>query len=306
MSAPALPGIRPGSLDAWAIAVRPKTLWIATVPVIVGTSFAWLERGAVEWAVTVLALIGSVLMQIISNLQNDVGYTARGAETGTRVGMPRATSNGWLTPQQVRLAIALAVAAALLVGLPLVMRGGWPVLIMGLGSIIAALAYMGGPRPIAYTPLGELMVFMFFGVVAVAGSEYVQTTSVSAATWVASAGVGLLAAAVLAVNNHRDIAHDARTGRRTFAVVLGAQRSRAFYSALVLTSIALVPLAAGLARSALLLLPLLAVPAAWRLVRDLPMTAPGAAMNTMLLRTVKLELLYGLLFAAGAILAGWR
>jgi 1,4-dihydroxy-2-naphthoate octaprenyltransferase len=305
MSSPAALAIRPGSLNAWAIAMRPRTLWIATVPVLVGTALAWLESGAVDWSIAALALIGSALIQIISNLQNDVGYSMRGADSASRLGMPRATSSGLLTAQQVRSAIALAIGAAVVVGLPLVMHSGWPVLAMGLTSIIAAISYMGGPRPIAYTPLGELMVFVFFGVVAVAGSGYVQIGAVTPAMWVAACGVGLLAAAVLAVNNHRDIAHDARVGRRTFAVTFGAQSSQQLYATLVLGAFALAPVAAWLAGAATLLAPLLALPIGWRLARKLR-GAAGAAMSELLLRTVKLELVYGVLFTAGAIAAGWQ
>lgn len=302
-STPSL-AIRPGSLDAWSIAMRPKTLWIATVPVLVGTSLAWLEHGTIEWPIALLALVGSLLMQIISNLQNDVGYSQRRTDSNGHAGMPRATSNGWLTARQVRRAIVLAVAAAMIVGLPLVLRGGWPVLAMGLGSIAAALAYMGGPRPIAYTPLGELMVFVFFGVIAVAGSGYVQIATVTAATWIAAAGVGLLAAAVLAVNNHRDIAHDAGVGRNTFAVCFGADASRALYAALVLGAFALVPLLAWQADSYALLLPLLAAPTGWQLVRALAKAPQGLLLSDLLLRTVKLELIYGVLLTIGAVAAG--
>lgn len=305
MSSFPAPTVRPGSLDAWAIAMRPRTLWLAAVPVLVGTALAWLESGQVDWVVAILALAGSLLMQIITNLQNDVGYSARGHESQMRVGMPRATSSGLLTPREVRAAIALAVACAIAVGLPLVLRGGWPVLAMGLASIVAALAYMGGPKPIAFTPLGELFVFAFFGVIAVAGSGYVQIGAVTPATWIAACGVGLIAAAVLAVNNHRDIAHDARTGRHTFAVTFGAQRSVRLYTALVLGAFVLLPLAALLAGHAALLLPLLALPLGWRLVRAVG-EATAAAMNQLLLGTVKLELIYGVLFTLGAVIAGLR
>lgn len=297
--------VRPGSVDAWAIAMRPRTLWLAAVPVAVGSALAWLDSGRIDWLVAALALAGSLLMQVITNLQNDVGYSARGHEGPSRVGMPRATSSGLLTPREVRGAIALAVVAALAVGWPLVLRGGWPVLAMGLASIGAALAYMGGPKPIAFTPLGELMVFLFFGVIAVAGSGYVQIGAVTPATWIAACGIGMVAAAVLAVNNHRDIAHDARTGRHTFAVRFGADRSIRLYTALVLGAFALVPLAAWMSGQAALLLPLVALPAGWRLTRALRDTA-GAAMNGLLLRTVKLELAYGALITLGALIAGYR
>jgi 1,4-dihydroxy-2-naphthoate octaprenyltransferase len=297
--------VRPGSLDAWRIAIRTRTLWIATVPVFVGTSFAYLASRQVDVLFASLALVASVLLQAIANLQNDVGYTARGAETGTRVGLPRATSSGLLTPREVRLAIALAVAATLLIGLPLVARWGLPVLLMGLASVVAALAYMGGPRPIAYTPLGELMVFVFFGVVAVAGSGYVQLGAVTPALFTVGTAVGMLAAAVLVVNNHRDIGHDASTGRRTFGVLFGARASARLYAVLMLLPFAAVPLLVWQTGSYLLWLPLLALPAAIGLVRALPTTPPGLAFNGLLMRTVMLQLIYGAMLTIGTLLAAW-
>jgi 1,4-dihydroxy-2-naphthoate octaprenyltransferase len=292
--APARLDVRPGSIDAWRIAIRTRTLWIATVPVFVGTSVAYLDSRVV-----------AVLLQAIANLQNDVGYTARGAETGTRVGLPRATSSGLLTPREVRLAIALAVTATILIGLPLVARWGLPVLMMGLGSVIAALAYMGGPRPIAYTPLGELMVFLFFGLVAVVGSGYIQLGQVTPALLTAGAAIGALAAAVLVVNNHRDIAHDAATGRRTFGVLFGVVASTRLYSLLVLAPFAVVPLLVWQTQSHLLWLPLLALPTAIGLVRALPMTPAGLAFNGLLMRTVMLQLIFGAMLTVGTLLSAW-
>ena len=303
--APARIEVRPGSLEAWRIAVRTRTLWIATVPVFVGTSFAYLASGEVDVLFALLALVASVLLQAIANLQNDVGYTARGAETGTRIGLPRATSAGLLTPREVRLAIVLSVAAAILVGLPLVARWGLPVLLMGLGSVAAALAYMGGPRPIAYTPLGELMVFVFFGLIAVVGSGYIQIGAVTPALATAGAAIGSLAAAVLVVNNHRDIAHDASTGRRTFGVRFGAHASTGLYAVLMLAPFALVPLLVRQTGSHLLWLPLLALPSAVGLVRAMPRTPPGLAFNGLLMRTVMLQLIYGAMLTIGTLLAAW-
>ena len=303
--APARIAVRPGSLDAWRIAVRTRTLWIATVPVFVGTSFAYLASGQVDVLFATLALVASVLLQAIANLQNDVGYTARGAETGDRVGLPRATSTGLLTPREVRLAIVLAVAAAILVGLPLVARWGVAVLAMGLASVAAALGYMGGPRPIAYTPLGELMVFMFFGLIAVGGSGYIQLGEVTPALLTAGTAIGMLAAAVLVVNNHRDIAHDAGTGRRTFGVLFGARASARLYSALMLAPFAAVPLLVWQTESHLLWLPILALPGALGLVRALPKTPPGLAFNGLLMRTVMLQLIYGAMLTIGTLLAAW-
>jgi 1,4-dihydroxy-2-naphthoate octaprenyltransferase len=303
--APVNIAVRPGSLDAWRIAIRTRTLWIATVPVFVGTSFAYLASRQVDVLFASLALAAAVLLQAIANLQNDVGYTARGAETGTRVGLPRATSAGLLTAREVRLAIVLAVAATVLIGLPLVARWGLPVLAMGLTSVAAALGYMGGPRPIAYTPLGELMVFIFFGLIAVAGSGYIQLGVFTPALATAGAAIGMLAAAVLVVNNHRDIVHDASTGRRTFGVMFGARASSRLYAALLLAPFAVVPLLVWQTESRLLWLPMLALPGAINLVRALPATPPGLAFNGLLMRTVMLQLIFGAMLTIGTLLTAW-
>lgn len=308
MSAPATaaptPPIRPGSWDAWRVALRPKTLWIATVPVIVGTCLAWSLARAYDTGVTLIALAASVLMQVVTNLQNDVGYTERGGETGTRVGLPRATANGWLGTREVKLAIVAAIALAQIVALPLMIRGGLPIVATSVASTVAAWAYMGGPRPIAYTPYGELVVFVFFGLVAVGGTWYVQAGTLGVAPAIAGAAIGLHAAAVLLVNNFRDVDHDAGTGRRTLAVALGRRRSLRLYAALLLVPFALALLLAWWAGAPWLALPLLALPWAVRLARALGRTERGLAQNALLFRTVLLELAFGLLLSAGALVHG--
>lgn len=173
--------IAAGSWAAWCIALRPRTFWIATIPMVVSSALAIAKTHSFHIGTALLALLASLLLQAITNLQNDVGYTTRGAETGRRIGLSRATANGWLAPAQVRTAIAIAVIVTLLVGAPIIVRAGWPAAAMGGASILAAIGYMGGPRPIAFTPLGELTVFVFFGLIAVLGSYYVQTGSVAAA-----------------------------------------------------------------------------------------------------------------------------
>jgi len=295
--------VRPGSLDAWIVATRPRTLWIAAIPVLVGSAMAWQESRAFHLGYGALAIVGAILMQLITNLQNDVGYTLRGAETGGRVGLPRATAKGWLTPAQVRWAIAAAITVACVVGLPLVAYRGWPILPIGLISIAAAVSYMGGPRPIAYTPCGELTVFVFFGLVAVGGTAFVHAGAVGAGTWVAGAAIGMLAAAVLVVNNYRDIAHDRTVGRRTFAVLFGRRASRNLFALLVLAPFALLAMQVVIAKSAWLALPVVALPAALRAVRDFVAASPPLALTAVLFRTVLLEVAYGLLLTAGAVLA---
>jgi len=295
--------VQPGSIAAWRIALRPRTFPIAAVPVFVGTAFAWAQHDAFAAWVFALAIAGAILVQAISNLQNDVGYTVRGGETGTRTGLPRATASGWLSVPAVRAAIAAAAVAALLVGAPLVVYRGWPVALIVASSILAAWAYMGGPRPIAYTPLGDLTVFLFFGLMAVCGTIYVQAGSVGAAGWLAGVAIGLLAASVLTVNNHRDIAHDATTGRRTLSVALGAAGSRVVYRASVLGAFALVPAIAWAAASPWYLLPLALLPRALALLAAFDAAPGGHAYTPLLFRTVILEAGYGMLLASGAVLS---
>lgn len=295
--------VRQGSVAAWMAAIRPHTLLVALSPVLVGAALGWQRTGQLDWRVALIVLAAALLLQIVSNLQNDVGYTARGAESsGTRIGLPRATALGWLRLRSVRTAIVFVALAATLLGLALVALRGWPVLVMGVCSLAAALAYMGGPRPIAYTPFGEATVFVFFGLVAVMGTDWVLTGSLDALTLVASAAIGGLAAAALAVNNQRDIAHDAMVGRRTFPVAFGARAGQGFYTLLLLGPFALLPLMAWMGAQPLLLLPLLLLPAAWTLRRDFVRCPPGLAFNLVLFRTFRLELMFALLLASGAVL----
>lgn len=296
--------MRRGSTAAWLVAIRPRSLPVAVSPVLVGAAFGWSRTGELDFAAAVMILLASLLVQVVTNLQNDVGYTARGAERhGTRTGLPRATAHGWLESRHVRAAIAATSLVATTVGLVLFMTRGWPVLAIGVTSLAAALAYMGGPRPIAYTPFGEATVFVFFGVVAVTGTDWVLTGSVGAASVLASFALGALAAAALAINNHRDIVHDRQVGRRTFAVCFGAQASRHLFELLVWTPFALLPPLAFAAGSAWMLAPLLLLPPAWTLVRDFARCPPGLAYNDLLFRCFRLQLVFAAALAAAAVLA---
>ena len=217
--------------------------------------------------------------------------------------------------RSLRRAIVAGAHVATTTGLVLAAYRGWPVLLIGAASLAGALAYMGGPMPIAYTPLGELTVFVFFGLVAVIGTDWVLTGSVGTATIVSASALGCLAAAALCVNNHRDIAHDRLVGRRTFAVVFGPAGSAFLYRALLLIAFLLVPVVAAVAydgalvapaarlSAAWLLSPLALAPVALRLVRDFLRCPLGVAFNDILFRTFRLELAFALLLAIGAILA---
>lgn len=295
--------VRTGSLQAWSVAVRPRTLPVAVSPVLVGATLGFDRTGAIDMLAALLVLGAALLMQVITNMQNDVGYTVRGGEsTGTRTGLPRATANGWLSVRHVRAGIVVAAVLAAALGVGLVAYRGWPVLAIGAASLVAALAYMGGPKPIAYTPFGELTVFIFFGLIAVVGTDWVLTGSFGLVTLLASVALGSVAAAALAVNNHRDIAHDRLVGRRTFAVTFGESGSVALYTLLLLLPFALVPLMALLAQSATMLLPLLLLPATLQLRGDFVRCPRGIAFNEILFRTFRLELWFAALLSAGALL----
>lgn len=296
--------VRAGSLQAWSVAIRPRTLLVAISPVLVGATLGFERTGAIDWVASVLVFGAAILMQVITNMQNDVGYTVRGGESiGTRTGLPRATANGWLSVRHVRAGIVVCALVATCLGIALVAWRGWPVLAIGTASLLAALAYMGGPRPIAYTPFGEATVFVFFGIVAVTGTDWVLTGGVGPVSALAAVAIGSLAAAALAVNNHRDIAHDRLVGRRTFAVTFGETGSRRLYAALMLLPFGLLPVMAAVAGSPSLLLAMAMLPAALRLVRDFASCPRGQAFNELLFRTFRLELWFAALLSAGALSA---
>jgi len=300
--APPSRGVRSGSMQAWAVAVRPRSLLVAISPVLVGATLGFERTGAIDLLAALLILGSALLMQVITNMQNDVGYTVRGGDSsGTRTGLPRATANGWLSVRHVRTGIVVAALVATGMGLALVAYRGWPVLAIGSASLLAALAYMGGPRPIAYTPFGELTVFVFFGLVAVLGTDWVLTGGIGLVSLLAAVAIGSLASAALAVNNHRDIAHDRMVGRRTFAVTFGEGASRTGFGVLLLGPFALPPVMALLAHQPALMLPLLLLPTALQLRLDFLGTPRGTAFNEVLFRTFRLELWFAALLSAGAL-----
>jgi 1,4-dihydroxy-2-naphthoate octaprenyltransferase len=296
------PRVRSGSVRAWGFAVRPRTLLVAVSPVLVGAALGFQRAGTMNVLVVMTVVVAAVLMQVATNLQNDVGYTVRGGEQGGRTGLPRATARGWLRVGQVRAGIVLVGIIAFALGLMLAAFRGWPVLVIGAASLTAALAYMGGPKPIAYTPFGELTVFVFFGLVAVAGTEWVMSGRVGVVGVLAAITIGGLAAAALAVNNHRDIEHDRLMGRRTFAVVAGEAGSRRLYGALLLGAFPLVVAMSVRARAASLLLPLLLLPIAVRLLRDFVRCPRGVEFNEILFRTFRLEFWFAVLLSVGLLL----
>jgi len=286
----------PSQVVAWWLALRPKTLTVSLVPVVVGTALAWSQTHIFHYLPALIALLAAMLIQIGTNLHNDVSDFERGADTPERLGPPRATAMGWLSAEAVRRGAWIAFGLAFNFGVYLAWYGGWPIVVIGLSSLLAGWAYTGGPRPIAYTPFGELFVWLFFGLAAVGGSYYLQTLSIDAAALLAAAVVGLLAAGVITVNNYRDLESDARVGKHTLAVFLGRRRARVIYALEVLLPFALLPvLAVTTGKGTWLLLPMLLLPMALAQVRRFWRELPGPAFNEVLAQTARLQLLFGVL-----------
>jgi 1,4-dihydroxy-2-naphthoate polyprenyltransferase len=285
---------------AWFLAIRPKTLPVSLSPVLVGTAIAWHDSGLVLWLPLLAAAFGAIFIQIGTNLFNDVGDFLRGTDTPERLGPKRATAEGWLTPERVQAGAWLAFALAFICGIYLVWHGGWPIVVIGLASLGAGWAYTGGSRPIAYGPLGECFVFLFFGLVAVGGSYYLQTLALTPTALLAGALVGLHAAAVISVNNYRDLDGDANNGKNTLAVRLGRPAmQQIFCSEILLPYVLLVLLGLLGPPGKQALLPLLTLPLAWRLIRTFRETTPGPLFNAVLARTAMHQLVFaGLLSLA--------
>ncbi|PWC38270.1 1,4-dihydroxy-2-naphthoate polyprenyltransferase [Azospirillum sp. TSO22-1] len=293
---------RPSGLSLWVQAVRPRTLTIAVVPVVVGLAFAWADARLFHPLVALATLLGAVLIQAGTNLYNDAADGERGLDTAGRVGPPRVTAEGWASAAQVRHGAWICFGLAALIGLFLVAEGGWPILLLGALSILAGWAYTGGPLPIAYTPLGEVFVFLFFGVAAVCGTAWLQAGSVSWPALLAGAAIGLPAVAVLHVNNHRDRESDARAGRRTLAIAAGPKAATAIYAAFVLAPFALlIPLAALLPDTGVWLA-LGAVPPTLHTICGFKAEPPGRGLNGFLAKTAKLQAVFGALLALGVLL----
>ena len=278
---------------AWFLACRPKTLSVSLSPVLVGTAVAWHDTHAVLWLPLLAAALGAALIQIGTNLFNDVGDFLRGTDTPGRLGPRRATAEGWLTPGMVKAGAWLSFAMAFGCGIYLVWHGGWPIVAIGLASLAAGWAYTGGPKPIAYGPLGEAFVFVFFGLVAVGGSYYLQTLTITPLVLIAATLVGIHAAAVITVNNYRDHDGDKANGKNTLAVRLGRPATRHVYTAEMLSPYALLPLLANLGWPAAL--PLLSLPLALKLIGRFHREAPGPVFNNILAATAGLQLMFALL-----------
>jgi len=288
----------------WVMAARVRTLPAAVAPVLVGTSLA-LGADRFRPLAFVAALLGAVFIQVGTNLSNDYSDARRGADTEDRLGPVRVTAGGLVPPGRVLFATYVTFGLAVLCGIYLVTVAGWELIAVGAVSILAGVLYTGGPKPYGYEGLGELFVFLFFGIVAVSGSYFVQTGELAWQAYACAVPVGLLASAILVVNNVRDLETDRRAGKRTLAVRLGRARTRTLYTAMVMGAFALVPLSWLLgSMSGWLLLAWLAIPLAIPLLKIVRTRVDGPSLNGALAKTGALQLLFCVLFSAGILASG--
>lgn len=289
--------------QAWLLATRPKTLPAALAPVLVGTALA-IHDDVFRPLPALAALIGALLLQIAVNLANDYFDFKKGVDQPDRKGPIRVTQAGLIPPEQVRGAMILTLVLSALVGVYLIIVGGVPILLIGVASILSALAYSGGPFPLASNGLGDVFVFIFFGLCAVCGTYWVQALSLPPLVIAAAVPPGLLITAILVVNNLRDIDNDRRAGKRTLAVMLGEQGARAEYIILMVIAylVPVVMIALGYLKF-WVLAPLLTLPIAYRLIRAMYGPNEGPIMNKTLAGTAQLGLFHSLLFSIGIVLS---
>jgi 1,4-dihydroxy-2-naphthoate polyprenyltransferase len=281
-------------MNVWVAAARPRTLFAAVTPVLVGTS----TTHSPDPLRALGALVVSLSLQVAVNYANDLYDALRGVDTAARTGPRRAVASGDVAPVAMKRATYLAIAVACIAGLMLAVAVGYELLVVGVLCIGAALTYSGGPRPYASAALGELFVFVFFGLVATIGSAYVQTETITTTAVIGAVSVGLLAAAILVVNNLRDERTDVAARKNTLAVRLGAVRTRSLYTALVLGAYPPLVLIAGITDSPWPLLPFVTLP----LTRSLIVTTrhtDSSSLVQALVSTARLQFVFGLLLAVG-------
>jgi 1,4-dihydroxy-2-naphthoate octaprenyltransferase len=287
----------------WFMAARPRTLPAAIAPVLVGTALAGFAH-VFHPLRFLAALLGALFIQVGTNLSNDYSDARRGADAEDRLGPVRVTAGGLVPPKQVLIATYVSFGLAVLFGVYLVVVAGWQLLIVGAASILAGVAYTGGPRPYGYVGLGELFVFLFFGIVAVAGSFFVQVKHLHWEAFALAVPVGLLAAGILVVNNVRDIDSDRRAGKRTLAVKLGRERTRALFAAVIYLAYVLTPVTWAFGpTTAWVMLPWLTLPLAAGVVRVVRGRTDGPSLNGALAQSGMLQLAFCVLLSAGLLLS---
>jgi 1,4-dihydroxy-2-naphthoate octaprenyltransferase len=299
VSGQAIENLDPPGFSVWLAAARPRTLTAAAAPVMVGLALAQ-RTGHVRAMLGLMTLLAALLIQIGTNLANDYFDFVAGADTEARLGPLRVTQAGLVEPSTVRNAALGVLGLAALIGCYLVRVGGWPILSIGIVSLVAAIAYTAGPWPLAYNGLGDAFVFVFFGLAAVNGTVFLQTGTATSLSIAASIPIACLVTAILVVNNLRDVDTDGRAGKRTLAVQFGRGFARAEYGGLVAIAFLMTPVLAWLGGT-MLLLPIAAAPLAFGEIRAI-CRRTGAELNQSLARTAALHLAYGLLLTLALIL----
>jgi 1,4-dihydroxy-2-naphthoate octaprenyltransferase len=294
---------RPSGVRIWLMAARVRTLPASVAPVLVGTALAGF-LGVFHPLRFAAALVGAVFIQVGTNLSNDYSDARRGTDAEDRLGPVRVTAGGLMPPSRVLAATYITFAVAVAAGAYLIAVAGWELLLVGAASILAGVLYTGGPRPYGYEGLGEVFVFLFFGVVAVAGSFFVQTRHLDWEAFALSVPVGLIAAGIIVVNNVRDIDSDRRAAKRTLAVRLGRPRTRKMFAAVIYLAYFLAPITWIFGPlTAWVWLPWLTLPLAARVVRTVRNRVDGPSLNQALAQTGMLQLLFCALLAAGLLLS---
>jgi 1,4-dihydroxy-2-naphthoate octaprenyltransferase len=290
----------PSTPQIWFLAARPRTLPAAVAPVIAGSALAW-HDGRFAPLAAVICLVFALLIQIGTNFANDYFDFVKGADTAERVGPRRAVAAGLVAPDTMRRVMVLTFAAAFVVGLFLLKFGGWPLLVIGVASIVCGIAYTGGPYPLGYNGLGDVFVFIFFGLVAVCATYFVQAGRVSAEAFVVAVGIGALATNILLVNNYRDVETDQKAGKRTLVVRLGRGFARIQFAASLVLALAVPGMLLSLGFSRWVLLPLILLPLAWRHIQRLKTVKTPIELIALLGDTGKFLALYSITLSAGIV-----
>lgn len=299
---------RPSTMMIWWKTIRPATLWAGASPVLVGVGISvhcQIQWGQQQFLTLFLALFGALLIQIACNLVNDYSDFEKGTDDEKRLGPARAAAQGWLSSTQLKKGAVLSLSLAALCGVYLTWIGGWPILLLGIASLVSAVAYTAGPFPLAYLGLGDLFVLLFFGFGAVGGTTWLLCAeAMPSETWVAGAAVGALATAILVVNNLRDRHGDAQNQKNTLAVRFGAVFARWEYTILIFGALAANVYVAWFIQSWAWLCPLTLLPLAWHRVKQI-WQLDGRALNPLLGQTAQLELLYCFSLTLGLLLESW-
>ena len=289
-------------VHAWFLGIRPKTLTAGSIPILIGTLLAWVVHGKIDWIIAFLTFFCAVLIQIGINLINDVLDFKKGADNELRIGFRRVTQSGLLSPKAVLKAGFFCFAIALLCGIPLTFQGGGPFLFVLLTSIIFGYLYTGGPFPLAYHGLGDIFAFVFFGVLSTLTAYYLQIGSVDFRPLLAGIQIGFLATTIIAINNFRDIACDAKVNKRTLAVLFGSTFARVEITFTSLAPFFLGFLWVKIGYPFAMMLPCLVLPLAFANIKAIWFFDPSPLYNQIFIRSTFIHLFFGILLALGYVL----